>query len=126
MQPHGPYLLGGFSGGGITAYEMAQQLDAAGEEVALLVLLDTPLPMRASLLARDRALMKWQRDPRARVPATSANGRRTASTGSSASCAPASRSRPPPPEHAFHNEAIEAAFRAALPGLRHASPGPDR
>ncbi len=44
VQPHGPYLLGGFSGGGLTAWEMAQQLEAAGEEVALLVLLDTPLP----------------------------------------------------------------------------------
>ena len=44
VQPHGPYLLGGFSGGGIAAYEMARQLREAGEEVALLVLLDTPLP----------------------------------------------------------------------------------
>ncbi|HEX2679345.1 MAG TPA: SDR family NAD(P)-dependent oxidoreductase, partial [Polyangiales bacterium] len=26
VQPHGPYLLGGFSGGGIAAYEMARQL----------------------------------------------------------------------------------------------------
>ena len=26
VQPQGPYLLGGFSGGGITAYEMARQL----------------------------------------------------------------------------------------------------
>ena len=31
VQPHGPYLLGGFSGGGITAYEMARQLEADGE-----------------------------------------------------------------------------------------------
>ena len=31
VQPHGPYLLGGFSGGGITAYEMARQLAAEGE-----------------------------------------------------------------------------------------------
>ncbi len=44
VQPHGPYLLGGFSGGGLAAYELAQQLTAAGEQVALLVLLDTPLP----------------------------------------------------------------------------------
>ena len=28
VRPHGPYLLGGFSGGGITAYEMAHQLRA--------------------------------------------------------------------------------------------------
>jgi thioesterase domain-containing protein len=41
VQPHGPYLLGGYSGGGLVAYEMAQQLTAAGEPVALVVLLDT-------------------------------------------------------------------------------------
>ena len=44
VQPEGPYLLGGFSGGGLTAYEMARQLLAAGEEVALLALLATRLP----------------------------------------------------------------------------------
>ena len=42
VQPHGPYLLGGFSGGGITAYEMARQLLAEGESVPLIVMLDTP------------------------------------------------------------------------------------
>ncbi|MEP4037599.1 SDR family NAD(P)-dependent oxidoreductase [Pseudophaeobacter sp.] len=60
IQPQGPYLLGGFSGGGITAYEMAQQLQAAGEETAALVLLDTPLPVRPSLKPVDKALIKLQ------------------------------------------------------------------
>jgi aspartate racemase len=41
VQPHGPYLLGGLSFGGKVAFEMAQQLVAAGEEVALVVLIDT-------------------------------------------------------------------------------------
>ena len=41
VQPNGPYFLGGFSFGGLVAYEMAQQLRAGGEEVALLVLFDT-------------------------------------------------------------------------------------
>ena len=58
MQPEGPYLLAGYSGGGITAYEMAQQLRAAGEEVAVLALLDTPLPVRPSLSRKDKALIK--------------------------------------------------------------------
>jgi acyl transferase domain-containing protein/thioesterase domain-containing protein len=44
VQPGGPYLLGGFSGGGITAYEVAQQLRESGDEVGLLAMLDTPLP----------------------------------------------------------------------------------
>ncbi|KIN73202.1 type I polyketide synthase [Sulfitobacter guttiformis] len=58
VQPEGPYLLSGFSGGGITAYEMARQLKAAGEEVAVLALLDTPLPVRPSLSRFDKALIK--------------------------------------------------------------------
>ena len=41
VQSHGPYLIGGGSSGGIVAWEMAQQLRAAGEEVALLALIDT-------------------------------------------------------------------------------------
>lgn len=40
VQPEGPYLLGGRSSGGTIAFEMACQLKAAGEEVALLALLD--------------------------------------------------------------------------------------
>lgn len=41
VQPNGPYYIGGFSFGGRVAYVMAQRLSAAGEEVALLALLDT-------------------------------------------------------------------------------------
>jgi amino acid adenylation domain-containing protein len=44
VQPQGPYRLGGFSFGGIIALEMAHQLLQAGEEVALLALLDTRAP----------------------------------------------------------------------------------
>ncbi len=39
--PHGPYCLGGVSFGGKVALEMAQRLRAEGEEVALLLMLDT-------------------------------------------------------------------------------------
>ena len=60
VQPEGPYLLGGFSGGGITAYEMAQQLQAVGEDTAALILLDTPLPVRPALSRKDKALIKLQ------------------------------------------------------------------
>jgi amino acid adenylation domain-containing protein len=41
VQPHGPYLLAGSSMGGVIAYEMAQRLVEAGEEVALLGLIDS-------------------------------------------------------------------------------------
>ena len=43
LQPQGPYLLGGFSGGGLIAFEMARQLLAAGEKVATILMLDTPI-----------------------------------------------------------------------------------
>jgi thioesterase domain-containing protein/acyl carrier protein len=39
-QPHGPYHLLGYSFGGILAFEMARQLRRAGEEVALLAVVD--------------------------------------------------------------------------------------
>ncbi len=41
VQAHGPYYLGGYCMGGTVAYEMARQLKAQGEEVALLALFDT-------------------------------------------------------------------------------------
>ena len=44
FQPSGPYFLGGFSAGGLIAFEMAQQLCRQGQEVALLVLFDPDKP----------------------------------------------------------------------------------
>ena len=43
----GPYYIGGYSGGGLIAYEVAQQLLRQGDEVALLALIDCAAP-RAS------------------------------------------------------------------------------
>src|SRR5262249_8386059 len=43
-QPEGPYLLAGYCAGGITAFEMAQQLRCTGQEVALLALFGTLAP----------------------------------------------------------------------------------
>jgi amino acid adenylation domain-containing protein len=52
VQRNGPYHLGGYSLGGLVAYEMACQLLARGEEVGLLVLFDTYAgnPINESLL----------------------------------------------------------------------------
>jgi thioesterase domain-containing protein len=44
FQPHGPYYLCGLSATGIVAFEMALQLQAQGETIALLALLDTVCP----------------------------------------------------------------------------------
>ena len=54
-QSNGPYLIGGQCVSGVLAYEIASQLRAAGHEVSLVVLLDTPSPsywQRRDTLAR--------------------------------------------------------------------------
>lgn len=58
LQPNGPYFIGGHCFGGTVAFEIAQQLHAQGENVALLVLVDAyppkPLP-KDDLLWRTQA-----------------------------------------------------------------------
>jgi amino acid adenylation domain-containing protein len=44
VQPHGPYYLAGYCGGGLVAYEMARRLLARGEAVAFLGLIDLYRP----------------------------------------------------------------------------------
>ncbi|MFB1481437.1 amino acid adenylation domain-containing protein [Corallococcus sp. RDP092CA] len=44
VQPQGPYLLGGWSLGGLIALELARQLQALGEQVELLALMDSTVP----------------------------------------------------------------------------------
>ncbi|MCP4658569.1 MAG: amino acid adenylation domain-containing protein [bacterium] len=43
--PQGPYRLGGWSFGGLVAFEMARQLTEGGQEVAVLALVDTTAPI---------------------------------------------------------------------------------
>ncbi len=120
VQPTGPYLLAGFSGGGITAYEMARQLVAEGEEVARLIMLDTPLPTQPALSRRDRASMKIQDIRRHGLGFVrqwvgnkidwAAKQRQLAGQGDHASSS-----------EDFHNGSIEAAFYRAL---QRYEPGP--
>jgi thioesterase domain-containing protein/acyl carrier protein len=113
VQPHGPFLLGGFSGGGITALEISRQLIAAGETVSLLAMLDTPAPTRDDTLsAVDRVTIQlqnlrrdkgafvttWWRDRSAWKRAMRAKG---ADTGNHET-------------GALHNAEIESAFYGAL------------
>lgn len=114
VQPHGPYLLGGYSGGGITAYEIAQQLEAAGEEVSLLAMIDTPLPVRPALGRRDRAIIKLrqftERGPRylldwVRTRLAWEVQRRRAPAGDAGGAA-------------FNNARIEAAFLGSVARYR--------
>jgi thioesterase domain-containing protein len=43
-RPQGPYLIAGHCAGGTVAFEAAQQLTAAGQEVTLLALIGSPFP----------------------------------------------------------------------------------
>ncbi|MEO8092367.1 MAG: amino acid adenylation domain-containing protein [bacterium] len=54
VQPRGPYLLGGMCHGAVVALEMSQQLQASGEEVALLAVLDSKAPRRRPAGRRGR------------------------------------------------------------------------
>ena len=70
VQPEGPYFLGGYSFGGMIAYEMAQQLRAQGQDGTVVVLFDTlcpppqntPAPQQASAAS---ALLGFFRIPAA-------------------------------------------------------------
>jgi len=58
-QPAGPYLLGGWSLGGVIAYEMARQLREAGEEIELLALIDAHVPKPRPSSAEHGGLPLW-------------------------------------------------------------------
>jgi iterative type I PKS product template protein len=49
-QPTGPYILGGWSAGGVLAYEMTRQFIANGEKVERLLLIDSPCPVQLEAL----------------------------------------------------------------------------
>ncbi|HET6852865.1 MAG TPA: thioesterase domain-containing protein [Pyrinomonadaceae bacterium] len=55
VQPHGPYMLGGWSMGGVIAFEMARQLQAQGEEIAMLALMDA----EANVLVEEAPEFSW-------------------------------------------------------------------
>ncbi len=61
LQPHGPYCLGGYSGGGITAFEMARQLADVGETVAFLGFIDSFSPSLPLRTATERMLIHARR-----------------------------------------------------------------
>ncbi|TCM49658.1 acyl transferase domain-containing protein [Rhizobium sp. PP-F2F-G48] len=113
VQPAGPYLLAGYSGGGLAALEIARQLQAAGETVSHVVMLDTPLPTQPGLSVRDKLHMKLQdiRRHKGRFLTTWLGDhaawkleqqRKKDAEGQGLSA------------EAFNNERIESAFRRAL------------
>ena len=71
QQPRGPYRLAGFSFGGVLAYDIAQTLRRAGENVEFLAILDSDVPGRAGgsggLLAGLKEQARQLRDSGARL-----------------------------------------------------------
>ncbi|MFF1713251.1 amino acid adenylation domain-containing protein [Streptomyces sp. NPDC058268] len=70
VRPHGPYLLMGWSMGGLVAFEMAQRLTRLGERVAMLVLVDSYLADQlpattgsAPVDAHTRAALRYRPTP---------------------------------------------------------------
>jgi len=61
VQAHGPYCLGGYSGGGVVAFEMARQLQAAGEQIAFLGFLDSFSPAIPKRNLTGRARIHFER-----------------------------------------------------------------
>ncbi|MDQ6672832.1 MAG: amino acid adenylation domain-containing protein, partial [Chloroflexota bacterium] len=67
VQPSGSYHLGGFCLGGLLALEVAQQLRAAGEDVALVVMIETPTGGYGQPLPHTTALERLTHRARQRV-----------------------------------------------------------
>ena len=110
VQPSGPYMIGGFSGGGITAYEIARQLEMMGEEVSIVVMLDTPLPQRRPLSRGDRLRIQWA-EAKARgmfYPVIWARNRIAWEIAKRRDAGVTEEN------HGFHNAEIESAFYRAI------------
>jgi amino acid adenylation domain-containing protein len=63
-QPHGPYMLAGWCAHGLLALEVARQLQAQGEQIALLMMIEVTHPVRRKEYPRWKRListaqLKW-------------------------------------------------------------------
>jgi amino acid adenylation domain-containing protein len=59
LQPEGPYVLGGFCFGGLVALEAAQQLQAAGQKVDLVVMIQTTHPAASAFAPDSSSAHRW-------------------------------------------------------------------
>lgn len=67
VQPSGPYLLGGYCVDGIAALEIARLLEQEGEQVRLLVLLDTERPTTTRVVRKDMFYIREKLEHMAQV-----------------------------------------------------------
>jgi pyochelin synthetase len=62
LRPHGPYLLGGWSSGGVIAFEMAHQLESRGEAVGNVAVIDAPAPVTPRPIEDGKVLLWFFQD----------------------------------------------------------------
>ncbi len=62
FDPTGPYIFGGFSFGGVVAFEMARQLEVQGEEALLVVMIDSWIAAAdRKLRSREKFSIFWSK-----------------------------------------------------------------
>jgi acyl-CoA synthetase (AMP-forming)/AMP-acid ligase II/thioesterase domain-containing protein/acyl carrier protein len=110
-RPQGPYVLAGHCFGGVVAFEAARQMRAAGEEVKLLLLLDTPAP------GYPKALLRWKRYAPAAWALWRGAGTRALAREAAAHLRVLLGRRPPPAQPGPDGSAaIGVSLRAYAPG----------
>ena len=60
FRPGGPYIIAGHCAGGMTAFELARQLQQEGAPIGLVALFGAPYPTRFRRLTLLRARVKWE------------------------------------------------------------------
>jgi acyl transferase domain-containing protein/thioesterase domain-containing protein len=124
LRPQGPYVFGGYSGGGLVALEMARRVTAAGERVELLALIDTMHPeIPVRIMTPRRRLHRIREEGADYLPGAVRRWlmRRAMHRGLAKADAFAARGEVIPPE--LREFYLERSFKSALARYR---PGPWR
>lgn len=113
--PVGPYLLGGWSSGGIVAFEMARQLESLGKKVELLAMVDSPAPLQRELVSEKVMLAWFRHDLNAIANAADADTYRSPETKGQIHSASSEQAQI---DHAYE------VFKANIRAVRHYLPKP--
>ena len=113
--PVGPYLLGGWSSGGVVAFEMARQLESRGKKVELLAMVDSPAPLQRELVPEEVMLAWFRRDLNAIANVVDADTYRSTETKGQINSTSSEQAQI---DHAYE------VFKANMRAVRHYLPNP--